>query len=400
MEKPSHINLIFEKSENMKDLISYRITFIFILFLCSTYIANACTIFVLTDGNNTYFFNNEDNTNPNSRIWFIPAGKNHFGCGYVGYDDGSAQGGVNTEGLAFDWYAGKSVDYVPKDSLIPIEDSTSERMLETCSNIDEAIEFYKTYREPSFSGATIIIADKTGASVIIGARNGELYFEKVLESRVLGWASSTFNKMYNDETTIDLNGGAEILKKCMFPEEEDYNAGTKYSNSYNLKNGDMTFFNFKTNSESTTINLFSELEKGSHYYEIADLEKQIQEPSKPLVLTMNRLVLFEYPTNIEDDSQVTSLIEKILTYGAKGEFPSEYYSESKRKEWIAEKEDVQSLIKSLGKLKSLHLVEKKDENNFSTYGVLSIFEDIRVLWLFELNEFGKINDVKILSHYR
>lgn len=384
----------------MKDLPSYRTPFIFILFLCSTYITNACTIFILTDENNTYFFNNEDNTDPNSRVWFIPEGKNHFGCGYVGYDDGTAQGGLNTKGLAFDWYAGKPVDYVPKDSLIPIEDSSSERMLETCSNIDEAIEFYKTYRETSFSGATIIIADKTGASVIIGARNGELYFEKVLESRVLGWASSTFNKMYNDETIIDLNSGAEILEKCMFPEEEGFNSGTKYSNSYNLKNGNMTFFKFKSNSKKTTINLFSELKKGSHYYEIADLETQLQEPRKPLVLTMNRLVLFEYPTNIEDSSKITSLIEKILTYGAKGEFPSKYYSESKRKEWIDEKEDVQSLIQSLGKLKSLHLVEKKYENNLSTYGVVTVFEDIRVLWSFELNEFRKINDVKILSHYR
>jgi len=384
----------------MKKLASSKIAIILIMFLFSTYIANACTIFVLTDGNNTYFFNNEDNTNPNSRIWFIPIGKNHFGCGYVGYDDGAAQGGVNTEGLAFDWYAGKSVEYIPKDSLITIEDSTSERMLESCSNIDEAIEFYKTYREPSFAGATIIIADKTGASVIIGARNGELYFEKIVESRVLGWASSTFNKIYNDETKIDLKGGAEILKKCMFPEEEGYNAGTKYSNSYNLRNGDMTFFNFKTNSESTTINLFSELEKGAHYYEIAELEKQKQESIKPLVTAMNRLILFEYPTEIEDEPKVTSLIEKIFISGAKGEFSLKYYTESLRKEWTADKENIQSLMQSLGKLKSLHLVEKKYGDDFNTYCVVSVFEDIRVLWSFELNEFGKINDANILSHYR
>ncbi len=371
------------------------------LFLCSTYIADACTIFVLTDGNNTYFFNNEDNTNPNSRIWFIPAGENHFGCGYVGYEDGAAQGGVNTEGLAFDWYAGKPVDYIPKESLIPIEDSTSERMLESCATIDEAIAFYKTYRETSFAGATIIIADKTGASVIIGARNGELYFEKVVESRVLGWASSTFNNMYTDETTIDLKGGSEILKQCMFPEEEEeYMAGTKYSNSYNLKNGDMTFFNFKSDSESITINLFTELEKDAHYYEISELEKQKTAAIKPLITSMKRLILFEYPANIEDDSQVIPLIEKILAYGAKGEFPSAYYSESKRKEWLAEKEGVQSLIQSLGILQSLHIVEKKYKDNFSTYRVVSVFEDIRVLWSFEVDEYGKINDVKILSHYR
>src|SRR5688572_10158172 len=135
-----------------------KVIIILTAFMCITFNSKACTMFILTDGKNTCFFNNEDNTNPNSKIWFIPTGENHFGCGYVGYDDGAAQGGVNTEGLAFDWYAGKPVNYTPKESLIAIEDSSSERMLETCSNVDEAIEFYKTYREPSFANATIIIA--------------------------------------------------------------------------------------------------------------------------------------------------------------------------------------------------------------------------------------------------
>lgn len=384
----------------MKNLISFKIVCIYILILFTTHITNACTIFVLTDGNNTYFFNNEDNTNPNSRIWFIPAGKNHFGCGYVGYDDGVAQGGLNTKGLAFDWYAGKPVEYIPNESLIPIEDSTSERMLETCTNVDEAIEFYQTYREPSFAGATIIIADKTGASVIIGARNGELYFEKVLESRVLGWASSTFEKMYKPNSSIDLESGAEILEKCVFPEEEGFNAGTKYSNSYNLNNGDMSFFNFKTNSETITVNLFNELDKGAHFYDMADLKHQLQEPTKPLFLPMNRLVLFDFSKEIDDELDIKPLIEKIFMFGAKGEFPPKYYSDNLRKEWISVKESVESQIKSLGKLKSLHILDKKNEEGFITYGVVSVFDKIRVLWSFEINEFGKLYDANILSYYR
>ncbi|WP_460220350.1 hypothetical protein [Psychroserpens sp. MEBiC05023] len=382
----------------MKKHIIQKIVVILIVLLLPSFQSIACTIFVLTDGNNTYFFNNEDNTNPNSRIWFVPAGKDHFGCGFVGYDDGVAQGGVNTEGLAFDWYAGKPVDYTPKDNLIPIEDSTSERMLETCSNVDEAIKFYKTYREPSFAGATIIIADKTGASVIIGARNSELYFEKVVESRVLGWATRTFNKMYNEQTTVNLESGAKILKRCMFPEEEGFNAGTKYSNSYNLKNGDMTFFNFKNDSKTTTVNLFDELEKGSHYYDMADLENQLKQSTKSLITTMNRLVLFDFSEEMEDESGVKPLIESIFIYGAKGQFPSKYFSERLRKEWNADKEETQSTIKTLGNLKSLHIIDKEQEDDLTTYSIVSVFENFRVLWSFELTEYGKLNDAKILSY--
>ncbi len=56
-----------------------------------------CTIFVLTDGARTLFFNNEDWSNPKTQMWFVPAGEGYFGCAYVGFDDCWAQGGVNTE---------------------------------------------------------------------------------------------------------------------------------------------------------------------------------------------------------------------------------------------------------------------------------------------------------------
>ncbi|MEO5959972.1 MAG: hypothetical protein ABIZ49_09690, partial [Opitutaceae bacterium] len=65
--------------------------------------AGACTIFVLTDANRALFFNNEDWFNPATRLWFIPAGKDHLGCVYLGFDNGWAQGGLNSAGLAFDW---------------------------------------------------------------------------------------------------------------------------------------------------------------------------------------------------------------------------------------------------------------------------------------------------------
>ncbi|HKX62154.1 MAG TPA: hypothetical protein VJS65_09925, partial [Verrucomicrobiae bacterium] len=66
----------------------------------------ACTIFVLTDTNRVLFCNNEDSTSPMTRIWFVPAGEGRYGCAYVGFDNSWGQGGLNTEGLAYDWVAG------------------------------------------------------------------------------------------------------------------------------------------------------------------------------------------------------------------------------------------------------------------------------------------------------
>ena len=63
------------------------------------------TICVLTDTHHVLFCNNEDWSNPNTRIWFVPSSE-HYGCAYVGFDNAWGQGGLNTKGLAFDWVAG------------------------------------------------------------------------------------------------------------------------------------------------------------------------------------------------------------------------------------------------------------------------------------------------------
>jgi hypothetical protein len=105
----------------------------------------ACTIFVLTDPNRALFCNNEDFSNPITRIWFLPAAKGHYGCACVGYDDGWGQGGLNTEGLAYDWVAGYSEAWNPNPNQEVVRGANSgQEMLETCATVEEAIAYYRT----------------------------------------------------------------------------------------------------------------------------------------------------------------------------------------------------------------------------------------------------------------
>src|SRR5664279_1356402 len=125
--------------------------------------AQACTIFVLTDANHALFCNSEDWSIFNTRIWFQPAGKGYYGAVYVGFDDGWPQGGLNTEGLAYDWVMfSKEPTQKLEHSLPTTRGPACRRMLETCATVKEAIAFFRTHAEPGFGTSKILVADKTG----------------------------------------------------------------------------------------------------------------------------------------------------------------------------------------------------------------------------------------------
>ena len=175
----------------------------------------ACTIFVLTDAKRALFCNNEDWTNPKTRIWFIPACNGHYGCAYVGFDDGRAQGGLNTKGLAYDWVAGSEEPYKPDPNLQPIRGngSSCQQLLETCATIEDAIAFYQTHQEASLSRAKILVADKTGASVIIGAQNGQLVIQQEDRCRGFGYGERTLDKMLAPKPEPTVANGFKILRQ-------------------------------------------------------------------------------------------------------------------------------------------------------------------------------------------
>ena len=67
----------------------------------------ACTAFMMSDGENVLVCNNEDYKIPYTRVWFVPAEKGQYGRVYFGYDNWSPQGGMNDQGLFFDFFATK-----------------------------------------------------------------------------------------------------------------------------------------------------------------------------------------------------------------------------------------------------------------------------------------------------
>jgi hypothetical protein len=258
-----------------------RFGFVLALFFFASMPVQACTIFVITDNQRILFCNNEDWSNPKTRIWFVSS-KKHYGCVYVGFDNGWAQGGLNTKGLAFDWVAGfkEKWDWDPKKKTM--KEYPSELMLKTCATIEDAIAFFKKYWEPSFSYAKILIADSTGASVIIGAKDGCLNIEVMKQSRGFGYGGRVVDKMLEENHKPTLDNAAKILRAAI----QDGQYATKYSNVFDLKSGDIFLFRFPNQENAVKLNLYEELKKGDHFYDIPEIDKQLTQKTKPLLKNM------------------------------------------------------------------------------------------------------------------
>jgi len=349
-----------------------------ILFVSHDPIA-ACTIFVLTDANRTLFFGNEDYINTNTRLWFVPAGKGYYGCVYAGFDDGVGQAGMNTEGLAFDWWAGGMSAYVADPSLPRAVGSSSERMLETCATVEEAIVFYRTHAEPGFANADILIVDRTGASVVIGAREGKLFFERSTHSRALGYGKPIFERLYQAGSPAALNSGTDILRQCV----QGGRGGTKYSYTFDLRTGGIQLYDFADDRQGVDLSLAEELAKGAHYYDIPALAEQVEDAPRPLLLNMYRMCLYDFTPLPDQAPATTNRVKRLLTDAANGKMQTAHYATSLWGKLAPIQAAVKSELSVLGGIHSITLIKRTDVGGgLTNFSYLIVFDNARVLMRF------------------
>lgn len=351
----------------------------------------ACTIFVLTDSQKTLFFNNEDYSNPATRIWFLPASKQYYGVAYVGFDNDWAQGGVNTAGLAFDWVAGQKVEYVPDPRLLKVRgDNPSERMLESCATVEEAIAFYEKYQEPGFSYAKIMIADKTGASVIIGAQDGKLFFDRSTQSRGFGYGEKALREHLAKAPAASVQSGLPILQACK--QEGQY--PTQYSSVYDLRSGDIYLVSLKNGEKEVKLNLNTELAKGGYYYTIPALTKGLKQEPLPLSRGMNRFLSDGYTPIADLEPTTTHRFRTLFENSYNGNLNAEEFSPQLWQQIAPNLKEIEEEFKKQGKIKSFTLVERKAVDKQRSYLYLIEYEYVTILQRFILNDQNQLVLVK------
>jgi peroxiredoxin len=355
-------------------------------FYAATFQLRACTIFVLTDTNQALFCNNEDSSIPQTRIWFVPAGEGHLGAAYVGYDNGLAQGGLNSEGLAFDWVAGYDENWKPDPHLPGSRGSSSTRMLETSTNIADAIAYYRTHQEGSFSVSKILVADRSGASVIIGAKDGKLQVDEDNQCRGFGAGWLTLNISLGLKPQPSVTNGFNILRDC----RQKGQTATKYSNIYDLKSGDIFLYPFPGRDDEVKLNLTAELKKGAHYYDMAQIQQQLTQEPRPLLVNMHRFPLDEFKPIPDHEPDVTAHVRAMVQDAIDGTQHTNDYGPESWKEIAPLRTIIRTQMRQFGDIVSLTLVDREDKDAHRGYRYRMEFKNGTILQHFVFDSDNKL----------
>ena len=246
----------------------------------------ACTAFMLSDGEKVLVGNNEDYKIPYTRVWFIPAETGRFGRVYFGYDNWSPQGGMNDQGLFFDYFAVKKIEIEQSGKKPKFQGPFVDTMMTQCATVDDVLEMLSRYDFDWNPGIQMFIVDKHGNSAIFEGntvvRNFNAYqvvtnfrhskiADKDKPCRWPAWSCSRYKKakkMLLESGVPTVARFREILKAT---HRNNLIARTLYSNIYDLGGGLVYVYYLHDFDNEIVFNLNEELKKGHHYFDLPSL---------------------------------------------------------------------------------------------------------------------------------
>lgn len=245
--------------------------------------SQSCTIFTASFGSEVLFGNNEDYSDPNTYYWVDSLGDGNYGGVYFGFDNFWPQGGVNEMGLAFDVNALPEAPLNPHPELRALNDYEGYIVLRNCATVEEAIELVQEYNWGEAMWGQFHFADATGDAVVISAgRDKELTFTRKKEGDGI-LVSTNFNLAFypedereglcwrydeavamlgkiHGEEDLTVKYSREILDAAHV---EGASVNTLYSNTFDLKTGDIYLYYFHQFDEVAKLNVAEEVARDS-----------------------------------------------------------------------------------------------------------------------------------------
>lgn len=262
---------------------------VFICFiLTKTFIVNACTIFMASDGQNVWIGNNEDELqNVKYRMWFYPAKSNNYGYtiwtelsfGKLlnGFSYLNPQGGLNEFGLFMDFTAIDKILVLRDDQKKDRKKQVVTDILKKCKTVDEALTYLNKYNLVKLNTAQIFISDAsgnyatvTGAYVVRKSDNSFALSNYCINN---GHKEACYRRdvamhYLNSTTTFQLNDITNILEKTT--QKLPNNLISNYSMAVNLKTTTIYLYYKNDFTTVSTLELSQELKKGKHHKDVQD----------------------------------------------------------------------------------------------------------------------------------
>ena len=246
---------------------------------------SACTLFTIVQNDVVLMGNNEDFTKQGA-VWFIPASNGKFGRVNVGFHnifgrrEEFAQGSMNEKGLAFDAAVVAKIPWKP-DPQKETPDNLLWRIMDECSTATEAVEYFHNFNCPHLSHSQFMLADASGASVVVTWLSGkglsivkregtaQVATNTRLEAssyRCQRWTRTTKELKRNGRTLF------ESARQALQAVHQHGPGGfTSYSCIYDLKQRRIHLFNLTNFDEVIQFDLSEELRKGASSHLMKDL---------------------------------------------------------------------------------------------------------------------------------
>jgi len=264
-----------------------------------------CTTVYATDGQQMLGGNNEDSREPLTKVWFVPAKQGTFGLVLFGYGNYRAQGGMNDQGLYFDFLT------IPTEVPILLEGKqpyTGTNLMAydamaQCASVACVMGMFEKYYDAEAWSMQVFFGDATGESVIIEPQamlhqhGGYQVATNFLQSTVALEERADYDPRY--KTASQMLAGSpvlsvEIMRDVMAAVHQGGPGNmTVYTNIYDLVNRMVYLYYFLDYEHVAVIDLEEELAKGAHAYDLPALF-----PPNPAAQEFNAPALRDYDRTI------------------------------------------------------------------------------------------------------
>jgi len=242
-------------------------------------VADACTAFCAVDaGGRVLVGNNEDYSNPRTKLRFLPATPGTYGRMYVGFDDMWPQGGMNERGLWFDGFATPAVKATGSAGLPHFPGNIVDKAMAECATVEEVVRLFSQYNRGFLTRGVLMFADAGGDAVSIEpdaiVRKTRRHFVQTNFHQSRPQTGSADRRFSIATSMLERAGGdisVDLFRRILAETHQNGVSPTLYSNVYDLQLRTMYLYYFHDFDRVVTFNLSEELQKGERVLDIPAL---------------------------------------------------------------------------------------------------------------------------------